>query len=123
LNVERERLRSKVLAHWNETHKYTASERPIDAILCPVSATLAPPHDTMRWWGYTSHWNLLDLPAVVSPPLVSLTAARTLDARNDVEKLVMYQCNPPTYHSAPICLQLVGRRHNEEKLLAILKRI
>ncbi|EIW87017.1 acetamidase [Coniophora puteana RWD-64-598 SS2] len=129
LNVERERLKSKALAHWNETHKYTASGRPIDAILCPVSATLAPPHDTTRWWGYTSHWNLLDLPAVVFPvdrfDSSAYSGCRSLAGtpRSDVEKLVMDQWNPPTYHNAPVCLQLVGRRHNEEKLLAILKRI
>ena len=62
LNAERETLRAKALEHWNAIRGPTG--RPVDAILCPVAPTLAPPHDTTCWWAYSSHWNLLDLPAV-----------------------------------------------------------
>ncbi|KAG1754892.1 amidase signature domain-containing protein [Suillus paluster] len=125
LNLEREAFRSKALAHWNATHQHTVSGRPVDVILCPVAPTLAPPHDTTRWWGYTSHWNLLDLPGVVFPvgrfkATPSATYPPLLPSRNDVENFIHGQWNPATYDNAPISLQLVGRRHNEEKLLAML---
>lgn len=125
LNLEREAFRSKALAHWNATRQRTVSGRPVDAILCPVAPTLAPPHDTTSWWGYTSHWNLLDLPGVVFPvDRFKAAAAATYPPlplpRNDVENFIHSQWNPATYDNAPICLQLVGRRHNEEKLLAML---
>jgi len=126
LNVEREEFRSKALAHWNATSQRTVSRRPVDAILCPVAPTLASPHNTTRWWGYTSQWNLLDLPAVAFP-VGRFEASEYADypplpsPRNDVESFIHSQWNnPATYDNAPISLQLVGRRHNEEKLLAVL---
>ncbi|KAG8706279.1 hypothetical protein FRC09_002494 [Ceratobasidium sp. 395] len=105
--------------------------RPFDAVLCPVAPTLAPPHDTTRWWGYTSYWNLLDLPGVVFPSGKPLDAAawdrsRELAlpaARNAVEEFVRGQWRPETYDGAPVALQLVGRRLHEEKVLAILNVI
>ena len=65
LNLEREQFKARALEHWNATQYRTLTGRPVDAILCPIAPTLAPPHDTTCWWGYSSQWNLLDLPAVV----------------------------------------------------------
>jgi amidase len=125
LNTERETFRAQALMHWNTTRLRTTTGRPIDAILCPVAATLAPPHDTTSWWGYSSHWNLLDLPAVVFPvgrhPARHFPSLR--EPRNDIERFVHAQWQPDTYNNAPVSLQLVGERHSEEKLLAILNVI
>lgn len=126
LNLEREAFRARALQHWNATKG--PSGRPVDAILCPVAPTLAPPHDTTCWWGYSSHWNLLDLPAVVFPVgqyLASQPLQHVLPhpPRNEIEEHITRQWNPATYDNAPISLQLVGRRLNEERLLAILKVI
>lgn len=41
--------------------------RMVDVILCPASPGVAPRHDTARYWGYSSQWNLLDYPGVVFP--------------------------------------------------------
>jgi amidase len=125
LNLERETFRARALAHWNATGARTTTGRPVDVILCPAAATLAPPHDTTAWWAYSSHWNLLDLPGVVFPTgtfsardYLSTQAQRP--PRNDLERSIQSQWDPMTYDNAPISLQLVGRRHNEEKLLAML---
>jgi len=123
LNLERENFRVKALMHWNATQERTATGRPVDVILCPIAPTLAPPHDTTSWWGYSSQWNLLDLPAVVFPvgrykAVVDSTALP--QPRNEIEKFIHGQWQPNTYDNAPVSLQLIGRRHNEEKLLAIL---
>jgi len=123
LNLEREKFRAKALLHWNATQQRTATGRPVDAILCPVAPTLAPPHDTTSWWGYSSQWNLLDLPAVVFPVGRYKAEENSISLpqpRNEVEKFIHGQWQPRTYDNAPVSLQLVGRRHNEEKLLAIL---
>ncbi|KZV92929.1 amidase signature enzyme [Exidia glandulosa HHB12029] len=126
LNLEREKFRSRVLEHWNATAARTSSGRPVDAILCPVAPTLAPPHTTVRWWGYSSYWNLCDYPGVVFPVGKlglrggNLGLEEPHDPRNDIESFVQSQWDPHTYANAPISLQLVGRRLNEEKLLAML---
>ncbi|KAF8560058.1 amidase [Imleria badia] len=127
LNVEREAFRASALKHWNATRGPTG--RPVDAILCPIAPTLAPPHDTTCWWAYSSHWNLLDLPAVVFPVGQYMASQFHLlppfphAPRNPIEKRIVGQWDPSAYDNAPIGLQLVGRRHNEERLLAILKAI
>jgi len=128
LNREREAFRAKALAHWNATANYTGVGRPVDAILCPVAPTLAPPHDSTRWWGYTSYWNLLDYPGVVFPSGFLAKEECYLNsklpiARNSTEEYIHAQWSPETYEGAPISLQLIGRRHEEEKLLAMLDRL
>ena len=127
LNAEREAFRANALAHWNSTKCRTATGHPVDAILCPVAPTLAPPHETTSWWGYSSHWNLLDLPAVAFPVGQYSASAEVpsgpSSSRNAVEEFITNQWDPKTYDNAPISLQLVGRRHNEERLLAILGAI
>lgn len=97
LNVQREAFRQKLLMHWNDTRLKTGTGRPIDAIIAPVAPTLAPKHETTSWWSYTSYWNLADYPAAVFP-------VRRYTAPGQL----------------PVCLQIVGRRLNEEKVLGIL---
>ncbi|KDQ63118.1 hypothetical protein JAAARDRAFT_29117 [Jaapia argillacea MUCL 33604] len=131
LNLEREAFRIKVANHWNDTRSRTTTGRPVDAILSPVAATLAPPHDTTRWWGYTSYWNLVDYPAAVFP--VGHHSARryavpdlipdftpVVTPRNEVEEFISRQWDPQKYDNVPVALQLIGRRLNEEKVLGML---
>ena len=125
LNVQRESFRAKALQHWNATRSRTSTGRPVDAVICPTAPTLAVPHDQTRWWGYSSHWNLLDLPGVVFPSGGRLQPSEfqtppNVIPRNDIERDVWSIWNPSTFEGAPISLQLVGRRHNEEKVLAML---
>ncbi|KZS93299.1 amidase [Sistotremastrum niveocremeum HHB9708] len=132
LNADREAFRARCMAHWNATAGVTSTGRPVDAILCPVAPTLAPPHGTTRWWGYTSYWNLVDYPSVVFPTghlsSEDFSTSRAAElpiapARNDIERYIRDQWSPQTYNGAPIALQLVGRRHEEEKLLGVLGRL
>ena len=74
----------------------------------------------------------MDFPGVVFPigrfrsegyqPLNVSDEVETLDEpRNATEKFIMDQWDPSTYDNASVCLQLIGRRLNEERLLGILK--
>jgi amidase len=121
-HAERDAFRAMLLTHWLATANRTKSGRPVDVILSPVAPTLAPPHDTTRWWGYSSYWNLADYPGVVFPVRSSTghDATPMPAARNAVEEFVQKQWDPKTYAGAPISLQLVARRLNEEKLLHAL---
>ncbi|CAE6480263.1 unnamed protein product [Rhizoctonia solani] len=128
MNTKRDEFRARALKHWSETALRTKSGRPVDVVLCPASATLAPPHWTMRWFGYTAYWNLLDYPAAVFPlgkfdasQWKSYDRPARSNPRNSVEDFVANQWDPDTYDGAPIALQLVGRRWQEEKLLADLR--
>ncbi|KAF8669724.1 Amidase [Rhizoctonia solani] len=129
MNSKRDIFRARALAYWNETALRTTSRRPVDAVLCPASATLAPPHWTMRWFGYTAYWNLLDFPAAVFPLKKLFDASQWkpenhtayANPRNAIEEFVANQWDPETYDNAPVALQLVGRRWQEEKLIADLR--
>ncbi|KAH8099837.1 amidase [Cristinia sonorae] len=134
INIEREAFRAKIAAHWNATRSRTGTGRPVDCVLSPVAPTLAPPHDTTRWWGYTSYWNLMDFPAAVfplgrfvaqgyQPADVSSDVAHTGEPRNSEEEFISKQWKPETYDNAPISLQLIGRRLNEEKVLGMLHSV
>lgn len=122
----------KVAKHWNATADRTSTGRQVDAILSAVAPTLAPPHDTTRWWGYTSYWNLVDYPAVVFPvgrfsaPGFNIADSSEYLAylpRNEQEDFIQMQWEPEVYNNAPISLQLIGRRLNEEKLLGVLHKV
>ncbi|KAF1851201.1 amidase [Cucurbitaria berberidis CBS 394.84] len=116
---EREAYRKEYSLHWN---KYG-----IDALLCPVGPGVAPKHDTAKYWNYTSQWNLLDYPGVVFPVCC---ADKERDMWHDNEETLSGQdddnrklWDPEEFHGAPVGLQLVGRRFEDEKILAILEHV
>jgi amidase len=89
---EREGYRSEYARIWNEA--------AVDAILCPAGPGLAPAHETARYWGYTSQWNLLDYPAIVFP--VSIANAqvdrkqRASDPMTSDDRYNWHLCKPTT---------------------------
>lgn len=102
-------------------------------------------HDTSRYWGYTSVYNLLDYSAAVFP------AGRVLDSDGSAPDLgasanhgkkspvdLLQQAyrgfwfeegeggqvaGPERYRFAPVGLQLVGRRLEEEKVLGMVRAV
>lgn len=126
LIMERENYRSKYARIWNE--REIALNRSIDCILTPTGPSVAPLHGTAKWWGYTSIWNLLDYPAVVFPvatvdpikdkPEVDYKPRNILDEEN----FKLYT-SAEAYINAPIGLQVVCRRYNDEKLMKCLEII
>ncbi|KAK8867470.1 acetamidase [Apiospora arundinis] len=103
----------------------------VDVILCPAGPSVAPKLDAARYWGYTAQWNLLDYPAVAFPvnahvgdgtpePQVTHTPKNDEDRYNWSQ---WQQHGAKGYEGAPISLQLVGRRYDDEKLLAALEVI
>lgn len=127
---KRENYRAAYAAHWNSTSTSLGPSGPegmVDVILCPVGPGVAPVLDTARYWGYTSQWNLLDYPAVVFP--VSKVGEadaieETYVPRNADEayNLKLWQENGAEgYKDAPISLQIVGRRYEDEKVIQALE--
>jgi amidase len=119
INAERENFKARAHAHWNATASRTKSGKPVDVILTPIAPTLAAPHDSVLWWGYSSYWNLVDYPAVVFP-LGRLCAsdwegsasAPLPTPRNETERVIQAQWDPKTYDNAPIGLQVSNLRYS-----------
>jgi amidase len=116
---EREAYRKEYALHWNK--------HGIDALLCPVGPSVAPKHNTAKYWSYTSQWNLLDYPGVV---FLVCSVDKKVDVWQDNSKDLSGQdednrklWDPEECHGVPVGLQLVGRRFEDEKILAILEYI
>ncbi|KAJ7678343.1 amidase signature domain-containing protein [Mycena rosella] len=120
LNLRREALRAAYLAHFNAQR--------VDAVLCPAGAGPAPALGTCKYWGYTNVWNLVDYPAAVFPtglhcdPAVDIAdAPRAYMSEADAENSGCYL--PETFKGAPLCLQLVGRRYEDEMVVRVLQEV
>ncbi|KAI4729930.1 amidase [Aureobasidium sp. EXF-10728] len=118
LNSLRDKLRTQFALQWREAG--------IDALLCPVNASVASAHDESKYWGYTAVFNATDLPGVVFPVTKVLETDTWAEDTPAVkgDKDAMYrkfwdEGGPQKYMDAPVNLQLVGKRLREENLLAV----
>lgn len=122
---ERDEYREAYARAWNATAEDDGQE--VDVILCPPSFGAATPHEQSRYWGYTANWNLLDYPGVVFPVTVVDPVKDPKDAdyvpKNEEDRFVYEMYNPHRFLNAPVSLQLIGRRQQDEKVLAALAEI
>ncbi|EEP76536.1 conserved hypothetical protein [Uncinocarpus reesii 1704] len=126
LAVDRDEYRNAYARHWSATANSPTGE--VDLLLCPVTPGVAPPHECARYWCYTSQWNLLDYPAASFP-------VTTVDVEKDVREEGYIPRNehdrfnhdlytgPERFQGAPVSLQVVGRRYQDEKVMAGLAAI
>lgn len=127
-----EGYRLEYIQKWNSTAVRTGKngeiEDAVDVILCPAGPGAAPLLDCSRYWGYTSQWNLLDYPALVFPVTMVDPAIDVWDekyvAMNEQDQYNhdLYR-DPEKYRGAPVSLQLVGRRYEDEKVIEALEYI
>ena len=132
MNRARNNLRTAYAKHWNETK--------VDAILCPNAPHVASVHGTSISMGYTAVWNLLDYAAVTFPAGrvhekdgTVVVPPETNTPRGDMSNFISnlwYEkdehgnvLGPSRYKYSPVGLQLVARRFEEEKVLAIARMV
>lgn len=114
LNVFRDTLRDEYLQLMND--------KKVDFILSPASAGTAPRPGTIHYWNYCSLWNILDMPGIVFPtglfqdPTVDVKD-NTYTPRNEFEKYEYGLYEPEFFKNAPLCVQLTGRRYQDESLV------
>ena len=130
MNLARNNLRTAYAKLWNETK--------VDAILCPSAPTASAIHNTSISFSYTAVWNLLDYAAVAFPAGkvqdidgTALEPPETTTPKGNISNFfsnLWYEkdghgnvVGPSKYKYAPVGLQLVARRFEEEKALAMTK--
>ncbi|KAL7920152.1 amidase signature domain-containing protein [Trichoderma austrokoningii] len=126
---EREEFRMEYSQHWNKTGVLNKAlgtwESTLDAIICPVAPGVATKHNTAKYWTYTAVWNLLDYPALAFPAGKVVKGIDVKENRkrfmSDLDKENWKLYNPELFHDMPVGLQMVGRRFDDEKVIAILK--
>lgn len=125
LNYRRDALRKK----YND---YFVNEK-VDFIISPTYVGVAPVciDDAVAgpyYWGYTSLFNILDLPTLVFP--TGLSQDPKVDVKDEsyvprstIDKIEQDKYIPELFEGAPICFQLTSRRYFDEETVAFGKVI
>nr|POE68816.1 putative amidase pb8b6.03 [Quercus suber] len=128
--AKRETYKAKVFEWWN-----TFGEKGdgLDIILTPPNATPALPHDAMKdasaSCGYTFLFNLLDytcgiLPVTHVDPIKDMLPREIqVHKMNGVARGAYKHYDAVKMAGLPVAVQIVGRRLEEEKVLACMKRL
>ena len=109
----REVLRQEYLELFNK--------RGVDFVLAPTYVGVAPKPSTVKYWGYTALWNLLDYTCVTFPS--GVFASKELDIPEEIQPRNEYEAYEYGLYDAdkadglPVGLTLAGRRYTEEDAL------
>jgi len=137
--VHKRALQKKYMEYWNSTEQSTGTGRPVDAVISPLAPFAAARPQGYTHYGYSIWVNLLDYTSVVVPVT---KVNKTIDAKDANFKAIDEQdqktqdtckspgCHrevtlltaaddPEVYDGAHVAVQLVGRRLQEEKMLAL----
>jgi len=113
---------------WNPESMFPSGP---DILITPVAPWIASPHGTAKYWSYTSLWNLLNYPALSMPSPVGTHASAKLDVKinrengkgenfmSDIDRKMWDMYDPALYDGMPVSIQLIGRRLEDEKVLAV----
>ncbi|KAL2865945.1 amidase signature domain-containing protein [Aspergillus lucknowensis] len=119
--------RKAYLDYWESTADETGTGRAVDALIAPVHHGPPPAKGKVRYMGYTCAFNVLDYSASVIP----VTRARKdvdvytegYSALNPMDKMAYEDYDPGLLDGAPVGVQIVGRRLQEETVLALAEEI
>ncbi|KAI0376091.1 amidase [Hypomontagnella monticulosa] len=126
LNKRKVALQQAYLEKWNGI-KSLKTDKPVDVILMPPMPHTSLPHRACRWVGYTKIWNVLDYSALVIP--AGKVTPEDDDApwdyasRNELDEwnIRLWRQNKEKMIelALPVGVQIVGRKLEEEKVLAV----
>jgi amidase len=127
INVEVRRLKKEYMEYWNSTVDKTGTGRPVDAIICPLAPFPAARKEKYKYYGYSTWVNTLDYTSVVVPVT---NADKSVDKKDEgykaideQDKKIQDDYDPEIYDGAHVSVQLVGRRLQEEKMLAVAEYV
>lgn len=133
--------RESYKARWHDWwNSFTSPDAPkvqdgsgLDVLLTPPNALPATPHDAMRTaaaaCGYTFLFNLLDYSAGIVPvthvdPAKDMPSGEVkLNKMNAVSRGIWRYYDAVKMAGLPVGVQVVGRRLEEEKVLAVMERL
>lgn len=103
-------------------------ERGVDFVIAPTYVGTAPKPSEIKYWGYTSLWNILDHTCVTFP--TGIFGDKTIDTidksykpRNEYEEYEYGLYDPEAADGMPVGLTLAGKRYTEEEALKASKLI
>ncbi|KAH6704367.1 amidase signature domain-containing protein [Leptodontidium sp. MPI-SDFR-AT-0119] len=109
------------------TKAWSASGKPLDALLWVNAPHTALPWDTWTDTTFTSVFNAIDWPAVALP--LGMKSDKKIDIKEDVvpwnemDAKIQSFYDAESFNGLPLAVQLIGRRFEDEKLLGIAEQI
>ncbi|PGH19255.1 hypothetical protein AJ80_04120 [Polytolypa hystricis UAMH7299] len=123
INIAKREYLKLYMDYWNDTAASTGTGRPIDGVIAPVAPHAAVQPMKYFYVGYSAFVNTLDYSSVTIPVTEADKAVDVVDGNytpiNDTDRAVYESYDPEIYHGAPVGLQLMGRRFQEEKMLTL----
>ncbi|WWD20157.1 hypothetical protein CI109_104633 [Kwoniella shandongensis] len=125
IQADRTSYCKKGLEHWLKSKDVTGTGRPFDAVISPVTQHAACPKMAYNdHVAYTSIWNIMDYSATTFPvsqvdPKKDKDNKSAYEARNEVEKKIWDRYDAEEAVGAPVSLQLICQRLEEEKALKL----
>lgn len=128
LNKRKWEIQNEYLEKWNNLTDPETGQ-VADAVLLPVTPHCSVPHNRTEWVGYTKVWSLLDYTCLVIPggrvEDIDRNAPWDYAPRNDIDgrnaRVWTEFKDEMCEKHFPIGLQIVGRKLEEEKVLAMGK--
>lgn len=125
LQAQRTALCKRYLDRWE------AVEGGLDAILSPATPYATTKNGEFRHVGYTGVFNILDYSSVSFPCGVRVDRERDVYMvegdeffpHNELDSRTRKEYDADAVHGLPVSLQLIGRRLEEEKILALVERV
>lgn len=105
------------------------AEQKVDIILTPAYPGPAPVLGTSKYWAYTALFNILDMPGAVFPTGLYVDPKNPLDRADkegdrawlsEEDRLNAERYDAETFTGAPLALQIVGERWEDEMVMKAL---
>ena len=144
-NVAKREFQKEYMEYWNSTKALTDTGRPVDAVIAPLAPFTAARPKRYKYYGYSTFVNLLDYTSCVIPVTTADQNTDVMDKEFEplsdedravadlcpynsktsrVEnRLIMFLDDAAIYDGAHVAVQLIGRRLQEEKVLAMAEHI
>ncbi|KAM3069652.1 hypothetical protein ACMFMG_010372 [Clarireedia jacksonii] len=127
VNRKKREFQKEYMDYWNSTCELTGTGRPVDAIITPLAPMPANIRTSSSYIAYTTFVNLLDYTASILPVT---TVDKNIDLfdhnykpLNPADEKLWKSYDPEIYNGAHVGMQIVGRRFQEEKILAITEML
>ncbi|KAH6666655.1 amidase signature domain-containing protein [Halenospora varia] len=123
----RQQYREAYHAYWMSSRERSAQKQVVDGIIMPVAPSAAVEEGSFTYYAYSGIVNFLDYTAVSFPVTF---ADRDLDlevpdhkALNHLDDSVWRTYRKDLFDGAPVGLQIMGRRFQEEKVLGLTEAV
>ncbi|KAF2763633.1 amidase [Teratosphaeria nubilosa] len=126
-NIEHREAKKEYMEYWNSTAEVSGTGRPVDALITPIAPFAAARPGQYTYYGYSCWVNTVDYTAVAVPVTkVDKNVDKKIEgfkALNETDQKTQDLYDPEIYDAAHVTVQLVGRRLQEEKMLALAKYV